>query len=117
MGGSEVVGELPSRRSCVFLVRATGTNRVLLLNPWIISLLGLGSLFTDVAESSQGSDAHVGVRRKMPIAFALGTVSVWWQDFGGRILQVTCVQGDSHGRKYRMSKLEQPLRHRWSSEL
>merc|ERR1712034_29894 len=37
--------------------------------------------------------------------------------FRGRASQVTCVQEDSHGRGCPKSKLEQPLRHRWSSDL
>merc|ERR1712034_200558 len=61
-----------------------------------VSLFGLGSFFTHVVESSQGGDAHIDIgtkfnssinmrRNAMPIAFALGKMSLSWQGFVGNV--------------------------------
>merc|ERR1712034_29893 len=61
-----------------------------------VSLFGLGSCSTHVVESSQGGDAHIDIGTKfnssinmrcnaMPIAFALGKMSLSWQGFAGNV--------------------------------
>jgi len=97
--GSEVVGEfkLPSRRSCVLLVRATGTTSCIAVKSvdhipawsWV-AFHGCGREFPRKRRSAQNL---------IWISICDGKCQLrllWGQSlFGGRALRVTCVQGDS----------------------
>jgi len=121
--GSEVVREfkLPSRRSCVLLVRATGTTSCIAvksvdhISAWSwVAFHGCGREFPRKRRSAQNLIWISICDGKCQFAnqYALGIVSVWWQGFTGNV----CARG-FHGRESPKSKLEQPLRHRWRSDL